>query len=66
MRGRVMSLVLLGAVGLSPVSLAVSGVIIDFGAVSLMFAVAGAIIVAAALAGLFAGLPSQMSDEPAA
>jgi MFS family permease len=66
MRGRVMSLVLLGAVGLSPISLAVSGVIIDFGAVSLMFAVAGAIVVAAALAGLFAGIPSQMTDEPAA
>jgi MFS family permease len=65
MRGRVMSLVLLGAVGLSPISLAVSGVIIDFGAVSLMFAVAGAIVVAAALAGLFAGVPSLMTDEPA-
>ena len=66
MRGRVMSLVLLGAVGLSPISLAVAGVIIDFGAVSLMFAVAGAIVVAAALAGMFAGVPSQMTNELAA
>jgi len=66
MRGRVMSLVLLGAVGLSPISFAISGVIIDFGAVSLMFAVAGAIVVAAALGGLFAGVPSQMTDDPAA
>jgi MFS family permease len=66
MRGRVMSLVLLGAVGLAPISLAISGAIIDFGAVSLMFAVAGAIVVAAALAGLFAGVPSQMTDQPAA
>ena len=65
MRGRLMSLVLLGAIGLSPVSLAVSGVIIDFGAVSLMFAVAGAIVVAAALVGLVAGIPSKMTDEPA-
>jgi MFS family permease len=65
MRGRVMSLVLLGAVGLTPISLAVSGVIIDFGAVSLMFAVAGAIVVASALAGILAGVPSQMTDEPA-
>ena len=65
MRGRVMSLVLFGAVGLSPISLGVSGLIIDFGAVSLLFAVAGTIVVAAALAGVFAGVPSQMADEPA-
>jgi MFS family permease len=63
MRGRVMSLVLFGAIGLAPISLAVSGAIIDFGAVSLMFVVAGAIVVAAAIAGLLAGLPSQMLDE---
>ena len=31
-----------------------------------MFAVAGAIVVAAALGGLFAGVPSQMTDDPAA
>jgi hypothetical protein len=66
MRGRVMSLVLLGAVGLSPVSLAVSGVIIDVGAVSLMFAVAGAIVVLSSLAGILAGVPSQMTDTPVA
>ena len=66
MRGRVMSLVLLGAVGLAPVSLALSGVIIDFGAVSLMFAVAGAIVVVSSLVGIIAGVPSQMTDTPAA
>ena len=66
MRGRVMSLVLFGAVGLSPISLAVSGAIIDFGAVSLMFAVAGGIVVATALAGFFADLPARMTDEPGA
>jgi MFS family permease len=63
MRGRVMSLLMLGAIGLAPVSLAISGAIIDFGATSLMFAVAGAIVVAAALAGFVAGVPSQMTDE---
>jgi MFS family permease len=66
MRGRVMSLLMLGAVGLAPVSLAISGAIIDFGAVSLMFTVAAAIIVAAAAAGVFAGVPSQMTDEATA
>ena len=65
MRGRVMSLLMLGAVGLAPLSLAVSGAIIEFGAVSLMFTVAAAIIVAASAAGVFAGVPSQMTDEPA-
>jgi MFS family permease len=63
MRGRVMSLLMLGAIGLAPVSLAISGAIIDFGATSLMFAVAGAIVVAAALAGFVAGVPAQMTEE---
>jgi MFS family permease len=66
MRGRVMSLLMLGAVGLAPVSLAITGAIIDLGAVSLMFTVAAAIIVAAAAAGMFAGVPAQMTDEAAA
>jgi len=65
MRGRVMSVLLLGAISLAPISLAISGAIIDFGAVSLMFIVAGAIVVAAALAGLFAGVPARMTDEAA-
>jgi MFS family permease len=65
MRGRVMSLVLLGAISLAPISLAISGAIIDFGAASLMFTVAGAIVVAAAVAGLFAGVPARMTDEAA-
>jgi MFS family permease len=63
--GRVMSLLFLGAVGLQPISLAVSGAIIDLGAVTLMFAVAAGIIVAAAIVGLLGGVPTQMSDEPA-
>jgi MFS family permease len=66
MRGRIMSLLMLGGVGLAPLSLAISGAIIDFGAVTLLFTVAGAIVVAAALVGVFAGVPSQMTDEVAA
>jgi hypothetical protein len=60
MRGRVMSLVLLGSVGLAPVSLAATGVLLDSGAASLTFALAGAICVAAALAGFVWGLPARM------
>jgi MFS family permease len=63
MRGLVMSVLLLGAIGLSPISLAISGAIIDFGAASLMFTVAGAMVVGAAFVGLVAGVPSQMTDE---
>jgi MFS family permease len=63
MRGRVMSLLMLGGVGLAPISLAISGVIADLGQVTLVFSVAGAIVVAAAIAGLYAGVPSQMTDE---
>jgi MFS family permease len=63
MRGRVMSLLLLGAIGLAPVSLAVSGVIIDFGAVTAMFLVASAIVIGAALGGVAAGVPAQMNDQ---
>ncbi|HEX6655356.1 MAG TPA: MFS transporter [Candidatus Limnocylindria bacterium] len=66
LRGRVMSLVLLGAVGLQPIGLGVAGAIIDLGAVSLMFAVAGGIILAAVTAGWLAGVPGQMLDEAAA
>ena len=37
LRGRVMSLVTLGSVGLAPVSLAIAGALVDLGAVTLMF-----------------------------
>ena len=67
LRGRVMSVVMMGSVGLAPVSLAVSGFVIDFGAVSLLFWLAGGLVAAAALAGFFMGLPRLMLDtEPAA
>jgi len=62
MRGRIMSLLMLGAVGLSPISLAVAGAIIDFGAVSTMFWVAGVMVVVAALVGVVSGIPGQMGD----
>ena len=57
---------MLGAVGLAPFSLAMAGVIIDLGAVTLLFSVAGAIVVAAVLAGFYSGVPAQMTDEVAA
>jgi len=63
LRGRVMSLVLLGAVGLQPIGLGVAGAIIDLGAVTILFAVAAGIIMAATIAGALAGLPRQMRDE---
>jgi MFS family permease len=60
MRGRVMSLLMLGSVGLAPVSLAVTGVLLDLGAATLTFAIAGAICVAASLAGFAWRLPARM------
>ncbi|HEX2142580.1 MAG TPA: MFS transporter [Candidatus Limnocylindria bacterium] len=62
MLGRVMSLVLLAGVGLAPISLALAGVVIDLGAVSLLFSVAGGVMVAAVIAGLYGGVPSRMQD----
>jgi MFS family permease len=58
LRGRVMSLVTLAAVGLAPVSLAIAGALVEVGAVTLTFVVAGAIVVAAAIAGLAWGVPT--------
>jgi MFS family permease len=68
LRGRVMSLVTLGSVGLAPVSLAIAGALVDVGAVTLTFVVAGTIVVAAAIAGIAWGVPSQVvwpSEETA-
>jgi MFS family permease len=52
--GRVMSLVMLGAVGLQPVSLALAGILVDAHATA-MYLAAGAVILAAAAAGLLGG-----------
>jgi MFS family permease len=60
LRGRVMSLVTLGSVGLAPVSLAIAGALVDLGAVTLAFVVAGAIVIVAAIAGIAWGVPTQM------
>jgi MFS family permease len=60
LRGRVMSLVTLGSVGLAPVSLAIAGALVDLGAVTLTFVVAGAIVIVAATAGIAWGVPTQM------
>jgi MFS family permease len=60
LRGRVMSLVTLASVGLAPVSLAIAGALVDVGAVTLTFVVAGAIVVAASIAGIAWGVPGQM------
>lgn len=66
LRGRVMSLVMLAAVGLAPVSLAAAGALIDVGAATLLYLVAGAIVLGAALAGVLWGVPAQMDREPVA
>jgi MFS family permease len=54
MLGRVMSLVMLGAVGLAPLSLAAAGVLVDTHATA-MFLAAGGLVLAAATAGLVSG-----------
>jgi MFS family permease len=61
MRGRVMSMVMLGSVGLAPVSYALAGLVVDLGPISLMFGVAGAIVVVAALAGFASGVAGRMT-----
>ena len=38
----------------------------DLGAVTLLFSVAGTIVVAAVLSGFYSGVPAQMTDEVAA
>ena len=57
-----MSLSMFGSVSLAPFSLAIAGATIDLGAVSAMFAVAGAIVVAASLAGIAWGVPAAWSS----
>jgi MFS family permease len=64
LRGRVMSLVMLASIGLAPVSLAAAGALVDLGAATLMYAVAGGIVIVAALAGFAGGVPAHMDVEP--
>ncbi|HEX7067144.1 MAG TPA: hypothetical protein VF295_03000, partial [Candidatus Limnocylindria bacterium] len=62
-RGRMMSLVTLSSIGLAPISLAAAGALIDIGAATTMYLVAGSIVLMAALAGLVAGVPNAMERE---
>ncbi|MDQ2853700.1 MAG: MFS transporter [Chloroflexota bacterium] len=64
MRGRVMSMVMLGAIGLAPVSYALAGAVVDLGAATIMFATAGAIVVAASLLGFTWGVAGRMTYAP--
>lgn len=64
MRGRVMSLVMLGSMGLAPISLALAGIVVDLGAVSVMFGVAGAVLVGASLLGFAWGVAGRMTYAP--
>jgi hypothetical protein len=57
-----MSLVMLGGVALSPLSMALTGVLVDLGLVALVFAGGGALIVLAALVGILWGVPTHMRD----
>jgi hypothetical protein len=57
-------MVMLGSLALSPLSYAVAGVIIDLGAATLMFAVAGAIVAGSALVGFASGVAGRMTYAP--
>ncbi len=61
MRGRVMSIVMLGSVGLTPFSYALAGLIVDVGAVPVMFAAGGAILFGASLLGVAWGVAARMT-----
>lgn len=65
MIGRVMSLLMLSSLGLAPISYAVAGALVDVHA-SLMFAVSGAIVVAAVGIGLVNGVGQRMREEATA
>ena len=64
MRGRVMSIVMLGSVGLTPFSYAVAGLVVDLGAVPVMFATGGAILFGASLLGVAWGVAGRMTYAP--
>lgn len=62
MIGRVMSLLMLSAIGLAPISYAVAGALVDVHA-TLMFATSGAIVAAAVAIGLVNGVGQRMREE---
>ncbi len=61
MRGRVMSMVMLGSVGVAPLSYALAGLIVEIGPVPVLFGVAGAIVAVAALIGIASGAAGKMT-----
>ena len=65
MRGRVMSLVMLGSVGLAPLSFALAGIVVDLGAVPVMYAIAGTIGAGASMLGFAWGVAGRMTYAPA-
>ena len=63
MLGRVMSLAMLGGVVMSPVSLAVAGLLVDLGFVTELFVAGGILIMIATVAAILWGVPAQMREE---
>ncbi|HET9498066.1 MAG TPA: MFS transporter [Candidatus Limnocylindria bacterium] len=62
MMGRVMSLVMLGGIALSPLSMALTGALVDLGYVALCFIGGGFLIVLAAFLGVAWGVPTHMRE----
>lgn len=57
-------MVMLGSIGLAPLSYGIAGAIVDLGAVPIMFAIAGGIVVAASLLGFGWGVAGRMTYAP--
>jgi hypothetical protein len=53
---------MLGGIALSPLSMALTGVLVDLGLVALVFAGGGALIIVVALIGIIWGVPTHMRD----
>jgi hypothetical protein len=57
---------MLASIGLAPISLAAAGALVDLGPATLMYGVAGGIVLVAALAGMAWGVPAAMEREATA
>lgn len=62
MIGRVMSLAMMGGVIMSPLSLALAGLLVDLGAATPMFILAGGLIILTSVAGIIWRVPQQMRE----
>ena len=62
MIGRVMSLVMMGGVVMSPLSLALAGILVDLGAATPMYFGAGVLVIVTTLAAIAWGVPQQMRE----